>query len=92
MSHTFRRDTIDHACKRKSYIIMGTLFENVPTPRELWRAHRDAKKTYKPGRRGKEYVGKGEKARIRRQLDAVVKEPEDAPMPRIVRHHAWDWN
>jgi hypothetical protein len=70
---------------------MGTTFTH-PTETERLKAHRDAKKHYKPGRRGKEYVGKGEKARIKRQLDAVVREPEDAPMPRIVRHHVWGWN
>lgn len=92
MSRTRRRDPIDTAPKRPDYVYVGYVSPSAPTEKEVRRAHMDKKKRSKPGRRAKVCLSKGAKAKERRQLDAVVREPEGAALPVVKKTHVWDWN
>ncbi len=91
MSRTRRRDTLDHQ-RPTQFVLQGTLLDTTPTARDLRKAHADGKKPYKPGRRAKVSLSKGAKAKTRRQLDAVVREPDEAPLPKTPHTHVWDYN
>jgi hypothetical protein len=78
MSHTKRGDAyLDHH--------NWTIFD------KKWKATSDRKKWYKPGRKSKVRLAKGEKASERRLLDKVILDPESAPMPRCPKTHVWDY-
>lgn len=93
MSHTIRRDPIDTAKKTPDFVVpcLGVI-SCAPTKKEVRVAHQDGKKRFKPGRAAKAYLSKGAKVKTKRALAAVVEEPDEAPMPREVKSHVWDYN
>jgi len=93
MSRTRRRSSLDIAPKRPDVAFMGDIIvRSAPTEEEIRVAHQDGKHPNRPGRRAKEYLSKGRKPKMRRALGAVVEDPDNAPMPREVRDHVWNWN
>ncbi len=92
MSRTKRRDPIDTAKKLPDMVFMGEAIPLNPSPKEVREAHQDGKPYRKPGKRAKEYLSKGAKAKTRRQLDAVVQDPDDAVLPTVKKDHVWLYN
>lgn len=91
MSRTKRRDRIDNRKKVGDSAFGESVYHNEPTEEELLKAHMDGKKWYKPHKKFKKTLGRGNKEEIRRTLDKVIENPDEAPLPRIVKTHQWDW-
>ncbi len=92
MSRTKRKDSSDVARKCPDFIFMGEVCNVKPTEKEKQKAHADKKKSYKPSRAAKEYLTKGAKAKTKRALEAVVENPDEAPLPVTKQSHVWDYN
>lgn len=91
MSKTYRKDSIDHYRPKKFLSIMGEIVDTAPTQKELIKAHSDGKKTYKPGRKAKEYLNKGRKAKVKAAL-GKVDDFDEMALPIVKRDHTWNWN
>lgn len=89
MSRTKRKDSSDTDPKRPEVVwnIGGPVVydPNEKDPKRHW----DKKKRGKPGRKAKEYLHKGRKAKLKAEL---LKDPDAMPAPKEPKSDVWDYN
>jgi len=91
MSRTKRKDPIDIEPKTPDFVMLGETVSMTPTEREIWRAHRDKKKSSKPGTNAKIYLHKGRKAKPKAALK-TAKDYDDMSLPLDKTSDVWKYN
>jgi len=94
MARTKRKDPIDVTPPFKAFVVnIGgpTVIEDTRTPEEIRKAHMDKKKTFKPGRKAKGWLHKGQKAKAKMALK-TAKDFDDAVIPDPPKSDVWRFN